>query len=199
MTLYLTVSRGLTSVPILARSADGGLTWTFNDLSSSVGTGSPSLMAVDPTDANKVFLRLMQADGEAVVVTEDGGGTATKAVVVSEGRLTSFVRTAAGTVLVSAVDSSLAPMLLRSRNGGGTFEMLAHQHPHLRGLSERAGVVYGATDNFADGFALARSTDEGSSWQPAMRYAAVQEVLGCVRAACQDGCDALASSGILDA
>src|SRR5882757_3255996 len=184
MTLYLTVSRGLTSVPILARSADGGGTWTFNDLSSSIGNGSPSLMAVDPTDANKVFLRFMQADGEAVVVTEDGGATATKAVVVSEGRLNSFVRTGEGTVLVGAVDSSLAPMLLRSRNGGATFEVLANQQPHLRGLSERAGVVYGAADNFVDGFALARSTDEGTSWQPAMTYAGVQEILGCVRTVC---------------
>lgn len=199
MTLYLTVSRGLTSVPMLARSADAGVTWTFNDLSSSIGKGSPSLMAVDPTDANRVFLRFMQADGEAVVVTEDGGATATKVVVVNEGRLNSFVRTGQGTVLVGAVDSSLAPMLLRSRNGGGTFEVLANQPPHLRGLSERAGVVYGAADNFADGFALARSIDEGSSWQPAMSYAAVQEILGCVKAACQGGCDVLGSAGILDA
>jgi hypothetical protein len=197
-TLYLTLSKGTAQLPTLARSADGGTTWVLNDLSSSIGKGKPWLMGVDPSDANKVFIRFIQPDNaEAVVVTEDGGVTATKGVVIPEGAIASFVRMTTGTVLVGALNSSSDPILLRSKDGGRTFDTLAMQ-PHLRGLSERAGIVYAAADNFADGFAVGRSTDEGSSWQRVLSYDGVTEVLSCVSNFCRDGCEMLARGGIFN-
>ena len=65
--------------------------------------------------------------------------------------------------------------------------------PALRALSQRAGKVYGAADNFGDGYALGTSTDEGTTWQALMTYADVKAINPCLKAACQTSCEAQVS------
>jgi hypothetical protein len=86
-----------------------------------------------------------------------------------------------------ATDDNSVAGLLRSRDGGVTFQAIPSP-PHIRALSERAGVVYAATDNFGDGYAAGRSMDQGDTWEALVSYDAVRGILPCVKAACQDSC-----------
>jgi MYXO-CTERM domain-containing protein len=171
--------------PFLARTADRGGTWTSTDLTAALGAGIPRLIAVDPTEPRQVFLLWSDVDGQALVVTSDGGPNAHE-VLRPSGVIKAFVRLASGTILVATDDNSVAG-LLRSRDGGTTFEAVANP-PHIRALSERAGAVYAATDNFSDGYAAGLSMDEGRTWEALVSYDAVRGILPCVKAACQASC-----------
>jgi MYXO-CTERM domain-containing protein len=171
--------------PVLARTEDRGGTWTTTDLTAALSAGTPRLIAVDPAEPRKVFLLWSDVGGQALVVTTDGGPNAHE-VLRPSGVIKAFLRLASGTILVATDDNSAAG-LLRSRDGGATFEAVPNP-PHVRALSERAGVVYAATDNFGDGYAAGLSMDEGRSWEALVTYDAVRGILPCVKASCQDSC-----------
>jgi len=194
--IYVTMTNAADTVPKLARSGDGGATWTVTDLSPMIGLGIARIIAVDPQDPDTVLLRLMGADGQSVALTRDGGAIVTATLTIA-GELTSYVQLPDGTRLVGGlVDSSTTGALYRSRDGGATFESIAGP-PHIRALSQRGGTVYAATDDFGDGYALAVSNDQGTTWRAAMAYDQIQAILGCVRSdpQCQASCQALAGQG----
>jgi hypothetical protein len=194
--IYVAMTDGATSTPYLARSGDGGATWTKTDLSPMVGLGVVRIIAVEPDDPNVVLLRVLGADGQSFAIARDGGTTVTTTLSIG-GTFTSYVRLPDGTRLLGAlVDSSTTPALYRSRDGGASFAAVDHP-PAVRALSQRGGLVYAATDNFGDGYALGVSSDQGTTWQAVMSYGQVQAILGCVRddAQCRATCDALAGQG----
>src|SRR5204863_4601642 len=179
--------------PMLARTADGGRTWQTRDLTAALGAGMLRLIAVDPVNADKVFLLWSGVDGQALAVTGDGGVTARK-VLSPAGTMKAFLRLDSGTILVASDESSVAG-LHRSRDGGQTFEAIAAP-PHVRALAERAGTVFAATDNFSEGYAIGVSTDEGTTWRPLLSYDAVRAVLPCVKASCRTTCESEADLGL---
>jgi MYXO-CTERM domain-containing protein len=81
----------------------------------------------------------------------------------------------------------------RSEDGGLTFQdwTLAPQ-PRLLALAERGGTLYLAGMNYADGWAVAVSTDEGDTIQPLATYDQVGAIKACAMAACQASCDSQA-------
>jgi len=175
--------------PELARTADGGATWRAIDLTAALGPGTVRLVAVDAADPNQVFLAWSNADGEALVATADGEVTAHK-VLIPAGVMKAFLRLGDGTVLVAAQDDSegrALARLYRSRDGGATFEEIA-KPPHVRALSERAGVLFAATDNFSEGYAIGVSTDQGDTWRPLLAYEDVHGILPCAKSSCQETC-----------
>ena len=196
-TIYLAMTSP-EMVLLLARSGDGGGHFAQRDLGPSLGRGQLRIVAVDPDDRDRVLLRLLGADDQALALTTDGGASATRPVVIT-GNFTSFVRLPSGTLLVGAMaDGAVVPALFRSHDCGGSFERLAAS-PSVRALSQRAGVVYAATDNFGDGYALGASTDEGNtvgsrcsvtkrcgrsspaSRAPVRRFARARSTLACGR------------------
>ena len=193
-TIYLAMMSPETA-PLLARSDDGGGHFAQRDLGASVGRGQLRIVAVDPDDRDRVLLRVLGADDQALALTTDGGASATRPVVIT-GNFTSFVRLPSGTLLVGAMaDGAVVPALFRSHDCGASFERLAAS-PSVRALSQRAGVVYAATDNFGDGYALGASTDEGDSWQPLLRYEEVRAILPCLKSACQTICQTEVDLGL---
>jgi hypothetical protein len=173
--------------PQLARSSDGGAHFTVNDLSADLGPGLMRIIAVDPDDPNRVLMRFLGANDQSIALTVDGGVSATKPVTVN-GNFNSYTRLASGTILVGGtVDYSTAPGLFRSHDRGTTFELVANP-PSLRALSQRGGMVYGAADNFGDGYAIGTSADEGTTWQALMTYADVKAINPCLKTTCQDIC-----------
>jgi len=179
--------RSSTGAPQLARSSDGGAHFTVNDLSADLGTGLLFIIAIDPQDPNRVLLRFLGANDQSLALTVDGGVSATKPVTVN-GNFNSFVRLPSGTILVSGLVQYLtAPGLFRSRDGGTSFEMVPNP-PSIRALSQRGGLVYGAADNFGDGYAIGTSGDEGTTWQALMTYDDVKAINPCLKSYCQDVC-----------
>ena len=185
MTIYLTLANSAGAAPTLARSTDGGATWQLTDLTSAFGTGQVRILAIDPTDADRVFLRVIGATGDTLAIATEGGATVTTPLVF-DGGLVAFVRTGAGTLLAFGTEGG-APGLFRSTDGGATFAPVAGP-PHILALAERAGTIYAATDTSLNPFAEATSTDEGTSWTPGLAFAQVSAIAPCLMSACQADC-----------
>ena len=195
-TIYVSMTTATDTHPVLVRSSDNGEHWTRTDLFAELGPGLLRIIGIDPQDANVVLLRWMGANSQAVAITRDGGATATKILTV-DGNLTAFVRLGSDTLLAAAlVEPGTTAILRRSRDGGASFEVV-ERPPMIRALSERDGLVYAATDNFGDGYALGVSADEGATWTGVMSYDQVDAILPCLRAdpICQSTCHALAGMG----
>jgi MYXO-CTERM domain-containing protein len=195
--IYLAMNTSADTRPKLARSSNGGATFVATDLMKDLGTGIIRIIAVDPVDPNLVWLRWMAVEAQAIAVTRDGGATASKPLPLTAGYFTSFVQLPSGTLLVSAViNAGTTTVLYRSHDGGRNFEPLPNQ-PNIRALSHRNGLVYAATENFADGYALGVSSDEGSTWRGVMAYDQIEAILPCLRSdpQCQASCLALAGAG----
>jgi hypothetical protein len=191
--IYLAIATP-SSQPSLVRSDDAGATWTTIDLEPSLGASIARIIAVDPQDANVIYLRVSGGGGEQLAVSHDGGMTFVLPVTLADGALTAFARLASGTVLVAGLRAgdagTTSGAAWRSTDGGVTFgDWTLTPAPRLRALAERAGTLYLAGDNYMDGWALAVSSDEGRTLQPILRYDQVSGVQACVAAACQDSCD----------
>jgi hypothetical protein len=203
---YTTTATG--RVPVLARSADGGGSWTTAALTASVGASIVRILAVDPQDSQVVYLRVISAEGDAVAVTRNGGGMVSVPVTFARGQLSAFVRLSSGTLLVGALIAADAGgtegAAVRSTDGGASF------HPwttlpaptHLVGLAERVENgrprLYLAGKNYSDGWALAVSDDEGATVTKLLTYDQVKGIKPCVAQVCQDTCNFEDMQGIWD-
>jgi hypothetical protein len=177
--------------PVLARSSDSGVTWSSTDLGPMVGPAAVRIIAVDPTNPRRLFLRVGNpSGGEKLGVSTDGGLTVTEPVSVDK-QLTAFARLASGTILVAGLDSPNIAVGYRSTDDGATFVPWT-KPPHLRALAERAGKLYAAADNVFDLFAAGVSTDEGLTWRPILTFDQVTVVKPCVKDACQTLCENMA-------
>ncbi len=191
MTIDVALSAGASAAPTLARSTDGGATWAFTDLTATLGAGQVRIVAIDPTNADRVFLRAMGAAGDALAIATSGGATVAVPLTLEAGSLVAFARTAAGTLLAAGTSSG-HPALYRSVDGGPTFALVDGAPPILA-LAARAGTVYAATDTTLEPFAEATSTDDGATWAPGMATADIAAIAPCLMAACQTDCTARAA------
>ena len=190
--------------PRLARSYDGGATWATLDLEPKLGEVAPFIAAVDRDDPRKLYLRLsgMTPDLrvlESLAITTDAGETWSIPLSVPERQLTGLLRRRSGTILVTAgplvTDGTTPHLAFRSDDGGATF--VDWPLPlRAKGLAERDRRLFVAADNYLDGFALASSDDDGSSWTPLLRFEDVDGIRPCVRESCQYDCDLLAGDKI---
>jgi hypothetical protein len=206
-TIYLTLVGASEGGPIpeLARSTDGGATWTLHDLSAGLGTHIVNLrlIAVDPDDAGTVFLRVGVGGGEQVAVTRDGGATVAPVLTFGAGDVAAFARMpATGDLIVGGI-AGVSSVAFRSTDGGSTFQPLPTP-PHLRALAARGTRLYAVADNYTDGYAIGTSDDEGMTWQPLVSYggdpndstvAVIGSVAACLAAACQSDCLTRAGMG----
>jgi MYXO-CTERM domain-containing protein len=189
MTIDVALSKGAAGAPTLARSTDGGASWTLTDLTAALGAGQLRIVAIDPADAERVVLRILGAAGDRLAIAE--GGSVTVPLTFEAGSLVAFTRTGAGTLLAAGTSDG-APVLYRSVDDGATFQPVPDA-PAVLALAARAGTVYAATDTTLAPFAEASSTDEGATWTPGMTFAAVAAIEPCVKAACQTDCVARAA------
>jgi hypothetical protein len=195
-TAYLvTLSSGSTFVTRLVRSTDGGTSWKEQDVTGAVGPGSARIIAIDPDEPMRVFLRLNADSGDKLVITEDGGATFRAPLELTGGSLNGFALLASGTILATGM-VGVDPVLYRSRDRGLTFETVAHP-PKLWGLAQRGGTLYGAAQT-GERFAAGTSTDEGTTWQALMSYDQVAAIDSCVKSACQDVCQTQVDLGLWD-
>ncbi|MFL5306823.1 MAG: WD40/YVTN/BNR-like repeat-containing protein [Polyangia bacterium] len=203
---YATTPSG--RAPVLARSTDGGASWTPTSLTTSVGPAIVRILAVDPQDSDVVYLRVIGAAGDAVAVARNGGGTVAVPVTFARGQLSAFARLSSGTVLAGALIAGDAGgtegTAVRSTDGGTSFQpwTTLPAPTHLVGLAERVengrARLYLSAKNYSDGWALAVSDDEGQTVTKLLTYDQVKGVKPCARQICQDTCNFENMQGIWD-
>ncbi|HVV49284.1 MAG TPA: sialidase family protein, partial [Polyangia bacterium] len=196
-TVYLTLTSS-TYAPMVAVTTNGGGTWAVHDLTASLpsGTYSLRLVAVDPGNPQKLFMRAGNGTADALAISTDGGVTATTALSFSGGVFAAFARLASGSLVAGGVlgDTSVA---YRSTDGGGSFQQLPPVPFNFTGLAARGAKLYGASENMLDPYAIYTSIDEGMSWQPLMAFDQnIQAIPSCLRAYCQTDCETRAGMGL---
>ena len=162
-----------TSNPVLLRSADYGVHWSAPTTVPAPNGTQPSILAVDPADANTVYLRLSSGSSDSLGITTDGQNVQT--VLTVSGAFTSFLRAADGSLYAGQLDGSL-----HVRAPGATV-FTTQAGPHLRCLGQRPGSprIYACADAFLDNFSVGTSDDGGKTFQPLMKFSQILGPLTC--------------------
>jgi hypothetical protein len=191
-TLNPTTSSGRTRI---VQSMDGGQGWVVEPIEAPADAVDLRIAAVDPRDPARIYFRAGTplGQGEALVVSDDGGRTG-RSVFTTTGALAAFAPLAEG-ALLSVIDLGVGRLY---RWDGANFSEVP-AHISARGFAERGGIVYAATDNVADGFALARSRDGGRTWERVMGFGDISATSRCgeLPGVCTATCAMLAMQGAL--
>ena len=182
--------------PALVRSDDGGAHWNPPiDLEPMLGTASFRIIAIDPTNADRLFVRALAGFTNVLGISDDGGRTFATPVTLDV--MSAFIRLPDGTLLVAG-QKGTDYVAYRSTDGGKSFVPWMNA-PRIRALAERGGKLFVSADNTLDGFALATSTDAGQTLHPLLTFDKVKAVRACVEAVCAATCDAQVSLKIWSA
>jgi hypothetical protein len=164
----------------LLKSTDQGATWTTRLIPTSGPGTQPRVLAVDPADENKVYVRLISGIHDAIAITSDGGQSFQDALTI-DGRFTSFLRATDGTLYAGTAGGTLyvrAP---------GATDFTLRPAPHLRCLGQRFGEpkrFYACGDFTLDGYNLYFTDDGGTTFTPVMKFTDIQGPLGCLSTTC---------------
>ncbi len=172
--VYLTLYSYQAHSPFIAHSANGGAGFDVADESAAIHAPM-RLAAVDANDPQTLYLRVQYDSGDALAISHDAGATVALALEVM-GPMSAFLQRASGTLLVGTI---LGPSYRSNATANASGFEVWPNAPHVRALAERGGQVYVAADNYQDGFALARSSDEGAHWQPLLSFSDIQGPKAC--------------------
>lgn len=143
----------------------------------------PRILAVDPEDEKKVYLRIVGAVSDSIRMTPDGGRTFQEILHATDAPLSSFLRSSDGTLYAGTRSGKL---YIRKPNAAA---FTVQDAPHLRCLGQRAGSsrIYGCTDMVVDGYSLGSSDDNAANFQPVMSFRQLLGPLTCapVQTNCQ--------------
>ena len=161
---------------LVSTAAGAPGSWTPSALPIDSAT-QPRILSVDPSDAKKVYLRLLSGPSDSMMVTADGGKTFDKVLTIS-GRFSSFLRAGDGSLYAGQDIGKLWVWPV----GAAGFENTPRAAPHLRCLGQRPGSqrIYGCADMLVDGFSLAYSDDSGATFHPVMSFTQILGPLTCV-------------------
>lgn len=143
---------------LFLRSTDGGA--TFNELPVDlVGGRAPFIAAIDPKNADVVYVR---TDGgtvpDALLVTRDGGASFTTVVVPTRQLLGLALAPDGARIAIGGPDDGLF------LSATDTFAFSKSSSIRVRCLTWTPDALYACTSRDADGFALGRSLDDGRTW-----------------------------------
>jgi len=157
----------------LARSDNFGATWTPWPLTIPGGT-EPLIMAIDPEDADTVYLRVVGALTDSVVITHNGGQSTETALTIT-GQFSSFLRAGDRTLYAGTLAGKLYV-----RPPGAT-EFTNHAAPHFRCLGQRTGTsrLFACGDMGIDGFSVGYSDNGGQTFQAMMSFTDLLGPLTC--------------------
>jgi hypothetical protein len=173
-TRYLTLIEETAFLPSVARSTNAGESWTVIDASAVLGARTLRIMLIDPADPKRLYLRAIDLASrkDQVIVSIDGAATFQSTLELPEA-MTAFLRRANGELIAVSRGGSYV-----SKDRGMTWSP-SPISLHVRALGELGGKLYAVADNFADGFAVGVSENDGSTWTPLLKFNQICGVLEC--------------------
>lgn len=158
-------------------SRDGARTREVTELALEDGERIPYLAGVDPTDPDRVFVRIARGElddrPERLLTSEDGGRTFATALELP--RLTSFAIAEDGLTAWAGA----AGGLFVARGGALAFTRVSDLA--VTCLSARGPELFVCADPQRAPFTLGRSTDGGETIEPLLRVEDVTELAECPR------------------
>jgi hypothetical protein len=176
-------TRGEVAKLLRSDSSGAANTW-INPREGQISPGIPAgantqprILAVDPADANVVWVRLSAGISDAIALTTDGGATFSVPLQI-RGQFSSFLRATDGTVYAGTSGGEL-----HIRPPGATaFNAPLTGKPHFRCLGQRFGEpkrIYACGDGVVDGFNLYSSDDGGQTFTGVMKFTQIMGPLAC--------------------
>jgi MYXO-CTERM domain-containing protein len=187
--------------PGLWVSRDGGRSFTAQAPAVTL-PGPLAVLAVAPDDAEIVYFKVTEPEGDELWKSTDGGKTLARLLKLADFELlaglafgpagpsgqTDAALYVAGRAPI-VVDGVPPGRLYVSRDGGGTWQPPVHSPrggPSYRCLEFSGGKLFACAGGEAagDSFLVGVSEDEGRSWTPVVRLADVHGPRACVRDRC---------------
>jgi MYXO-CTERM domain-containing protein len=171
--LYVSTFRGqgMTRTASLFVSTDGGARWTERPVPIDPNAEAAALIAaVDPTDADRVYVRTQGRS--RLLVTGDAGRTYTTALSFT-GPMLGFALTADGSKLYAGGPED---GLFVASSAALSFERTSRLP--VQCLAVRGADLWACADQSA-GFFAGRSTDDGAHFAPAAPLDAVRAPIAC--------------------
>jgi len=169
----------VTSVPFsgagatLARTDDYGVSWNSAAIPIPTGT-QPLIMAIDPDNADTVYLRVVAALTDSVWITSNAGQSYENPLNIT-GQFSSFLRGSDGTLYVG----ELAGRLHVRPPGATEFTTRASAHFRCLGQRPASSRVFACGDMSLDGFSVGYSDDNGQTFHPMMSFVDLLGPLTC--------------------
>ncbi len=142
---------------VVLRSANGGISYETSTLAGSDEMHAPFIGAVDPQNADRVYVRLDGTPGH-LLVSEDGGAT-WQEIFTADGTLLGFSLSPDGKTLVIG---GTKDGVWRSPVPNWAFERTSLLH--ARCLRWADAGIYACTEQVLDGFSVGLSVTEGSTF-----------------------------------
>jgi photosystem II stability/assembly factor-like uncharacterized protein len=155
--IYVSGRYGQGQAATLERSDDGGMTWLRQPIDAA-GTAFPFIAAVDPTSADRVYVRTAGSDSDGVFVTNDAGSTWTQVFVTRGGILGFALAPDAHSVAVGGPTAGIQV----ASTGDHQFQPTSQVGAFC--LSWSGAGLYACAKEGGDGFTLGLSTDRGVSF-----------------------------------
>jgi len=172
-TLYVSgVAQSRTVTGVLARSSDGGQTWTRSEVPGASKLSAPYIAAIAARDSNTVYVRLSGTPGTLLVSHDGGAGW--KAALDFTGPVDGFALSPDGRF---ALASGRVDGVWRASTSELAFERVSCTK--LRCLSWTHAGLFACADEFQAGFLVGESTDSGASFQPRLHLSCVRGPLAC--------------------
>ena len=171
--LYVSgVSQTATVKGVLARSVDGGHTWTRSDVPGSSKLSVPYIAAIATDDSDTLYVRLSGSPGK-LLVTHDGGAHWTT-VLDFVGPVDGFALSPDGRY---ALASGRVDGIWRASTAALAFERVSCTK--LRCLSWTSAGLFACADEFQAGFLVGESRNFGSTFEARLHMSCVRGPLAC--------------------
>jgi MYXO-CTERM domain-containing protein len=158
--LYASGLVGKSLAPAVERSNDRGATWTRTYLDAAYADTVPFLAAIDPVNADRIYIRLSGDPIDRLVVSDDGGATFTEAftgvddllgfALSPDGSRVALGGPKDGIQIASAADLAFTKV----------------SELYTRCLTWTPAGLYACGNEFVDDFTVGLSQDEGKTFTP---------------------------------
>jgi hypothetical protein len=158
---------------VLLTSADQGQTWSRYSVPTNISYGEIDVLvgAVDPTNAGRVYLRILRTSGSRLVVTDDGGATQ-RTVLTTAAAMPGFALSPDGSKVYIGGDDGIRVASAKDLSFTMTSKM------PVTCLAASAGVLYACSLD-TDGFILGASVDDGKTFSTILHLCGVRGALQC--------------------